>query len=407
MPQVITSTGEVVDARSPAEFFTENQHIAGFDNPGKSLYTTIRELVENSLDAAESIGVLPSITIEIEEMDQAELDDHRGLGGAVERVDESLFEVAPAKGRAKSKGGGRRRRGRGRGEGEPKGADAAGEGAAGARGGKKAAVMFHRVVCRDNGCGMAHDAIPEMLGRVLERLRSTARAPDARQVRARREDGAHLGEEVDGAADPRAHRARAAAAARRADATSSRCVLDIDIQANEPRVLEHARAPNAERWRGAEAEVVVGGQWSTYRPRIVQYFQQLAIITPYAELGLEFTKRPARDAANAAAAAAAARKQSLALTFARRSETMPERATEARFHPSSLNNLLLQQLLLRSRQGGLLGFLAADLAGVTKPIAKRLLAEAAASASQASIDASALAEGAKPAARLAEARART
>eukprot|EP01051_Picozoa_sp_SAG22_P005186 SAG22_NODE_301_length_12744_cov_19.648189_4_plen_82_part_00 len=33
--------------RSPAEFFAENKNIAGFDNPGKSLYTTIRELVEN------------------------------------------------------------------------------------------------------------------------------------------------------------------------------------------------------------------------------------------------------------------------------------------------------------------------------------------------------------------------
>ena len=39
----------------------------------------------------------------------------------------------------------------------------------------------------------------------------------------------------------------------------SRCVLDIDIQANEPRVLEHARAPNAERWRGAEVEVASAG----------------------------------------------------------------------------------------------------------------------------------------------------
>ena len=39
--------------KSPAEFFADNQNIAGFDNPGKSLYTTIRELVENSLDAAE------------------------------------------------------------------------------------------------------------------------------------------------------------------------------------------------------------------------------------------------------------------------------------------------------------------------------------------------------------------
>ena len=40
---------ESVQRKSAAEFFTENQTIAGFDNPGKSLYTTIRELVELSL----------------------------------------------------------------------------------------------------------------------------------------------------------------------------------------------------------------------------------------------------------------------------------------------------------------------------------------------------------------------
>lgn len=31
--------------------------------PGKCLYTSVRELVENSLDAAESIGQLPDIAI--------------------------------------------------------------------------------------------------------------------------------------------------------------------------------------------------------------------------------------------------------------------------------------------------------------------------------------------------------
>lgn len=31
--------------------------------PGKSLYTTVRELVENSLDSAESISELPDIEI--------------------------------------------------------------------------------------------------------------------------------------------------------------------------------------------------------------------------------------------------------------------------------------------------------------------------------------------------------
>jgi DNA topoisomerase VI subunit B len=41
---------EIVVQKSAAEFFSEHQQIAGFDNPGKSLFTTIREFVENSLD---------------------------------------------------------------------------------------------------------------------------------------------------------------------------------------------------------------------------------------------------------------------------------------------------------------------------------------------------------------------
>ena len=92
---------DVLQQKSPAEFFAENKNIAGFDNvrsdtwspwcpltpkmkaiieptdsmftlyeihhwilqPGKCLYTTVRELVENSLDAAESGGELPQIEI--------------------------------------------------------------------------------------------------------------------------------------------------------------------------------------------------------------------------------------------------------------------------------------------------------------------------------------------------------
>lgn len=40
-----------------------HQNIAGFDNTGKSLFTTIREFVENALDAAEAIAKLPEIEI--------------------------------------------------------------------------------------------------------------------------------------------------------------------------------------------------------------------------------------------------------------------------------------------------------------------------------------------------------
>ena len=41
-PLAMAPKGETVQRKSAAEFFTENQNIAGFDNPGKSLYTTIR-----------------------------------------------------------------------------------------------------------------------------------------------------------------------------------------------------------------------------------------------------------------------------------------------------------------------------------------------------------------------------
>jgi len=73
--------------KSPAEFFSDNAAIAGFDNPGKSLYTTVRELVENALDAAESVGTLPSVGIRIEEMNQSEFNKYRGVLGSNDRKD--------------------------------------------------------------------------------------------------------------------------------------------------------------------------------------------------------------------------------------------------------------------------------------------------------------------------------
>ena len=50
---------------SVAEFFTKNRHLLGFDNATKALLTTVKEAVDNSLDAAEEAGLLPEITVEI------------------------------------------------------------------------------------------------------------------------------------------------------------------------------------------------------------------------------------------------------------------------------------------------------------------------------------------------------
>ncbi len=53
---------------SVSEFFTKNRHLLGFDNPAKALLTTIKEAVDNSLDACEEAGILPDITVEIVEV---------------------------------------------------------------------------------------------------------------------------------------------------------------------------------------------------------------------------------------------------------------------------------------------------------------------------------------------------
>jgi DNA topoisomerase-6 subunit B len=44
-------------------WFYRNRTIAGFDNPARSLYVSIRELVENSLDACEDERVLPNVSV--------------------------------------------------------------------------------------------------------------------------------------------------------------------------------------------------------------------------------------------------------------------------------------------------------------------------------------------------------
>jgi DNA topoisomerase-6 subunit B len=53
---------------SVSEFFAKNRHLLGFDNPRKALLTTVKEAVDNSLDACEEAGNLPNITIVIEDL---------------------------------------------------------------------------------------------------------------------------------------------------------------------------------------------------------------------------------------------------------------------------------------------------------------------------------------------------
>ncbi|MDO8630064.1 MAG: ATP-binding protein, partial [Phycisphaerales bacterium] len=54
---------------SVSEFFAKNRHLLGFDNKRKALLTTVKEAVDNSLDACEEAGILPDIEVIIQQTD--------------------------------------------------------------------------------------------------------------------------------------------------------------------------------------------------------------------------------------------------------------------------------------------------------------------------------------------------
>jgi DNA topoisomerase-6 subunit B len=55
---------------SIAEFFEKNRQILGFDSSTRSLITSVKEAVDNALDACEESGVLPDLLIEIQKIEK-------------------------------------------------------------------------------------------------------------------------------------------------------------------------------------------------------------------------------------------------------------------------------------------------------------------------------------------------
>ena len=56
---------EIFSEISPADFFYRNRDIAGFSNPSRAIYSAIREFVENSLDTCELNSIPPNVYIKV------------------------------------------------------------------------------------------------------------------------------------------------------------------------------------------------------------------------------------------------------------------------------------------------------------------------------------------------------
>ena len=80
---------------SVSEFFTKNRHLLGFDNPAKALLTTVKEAVDNSLDACEEAGILPELYVEIRETSAAQLAQVKPGSGKGSKASEAEAAVGP------------------------------------------------------------------------------------------------------------------------------------------------------------------------------------------------------------------------------------------------------------------------------------------------------------------------
>lgn len=217
----------------------------------------------------------------------------------------------------------------------------------------RAEKLFYKVTVRDNGTGMSHADIPEMLGRVLSGTKY-----GVKQTRGKFGLGAKMALIWSKMSTSLPIEVTSA---RQGSSTRSYYKLDIDIQRNEPNVHVSKLLENPDRWRGAELSVIIAGNWQYYRPKVLKYLQQIAVITPYAKFNFEYRAEDEKSSFNVA--------------FARRTSVMPPAPKATKHHPSSVDLEILKRLAASSTTSTLSAFLCREFACVSKDLATRIIDE--------------------------------
>ncbi len=223
---------EKVVRRSAADFFQDNKAIAGFDNTMRVVFTSVRELVENGLDAAERIGNLPELHVTIQRLRKEEI---------AKLLNISTFESDEK-------------------------------------------VDFIRLTVRDNGSGVQNEFVPPLFGRVL-----TGSNYGARQSRGRFGLGAKmvLLNAMSSVDLPLVIKSKYI----NEDFTSYHELM-INLAENEPIILTQREIPQetaeAIPDSGTEVSVTFTGSWNLASRWVREYFSQLSLITPYASIYVQY-----------------------------------------------------------------------------------------------------------------------
>ena len=340
-----------------SEFFAKNRHLLGFDNPRKALLTTVKEAVDNSLDACEEAGILPEVWIKIEALNggpKGANGNGNGHGGPTPE--------APLKGLATTKPK--------REETQPSLLEAVNPELAQPVAPSLANATRFRVTVRDNGPGIVRGQIPNVFGRLLygskfHRLRMS-RGQQGIGISAAGMYGLlTTGQSVQivsrtGKKKP-AHRFEL-----QMDTLKNRAEIIVDEEHNE---WHAANFPYSGNWQlptgnapdemehGTEVTITLEARFQRGRASVDEYLEQTAIANPHCAIHYIAPDGVARD-------------------FPREVQDVPESPEAIKPHPYGVELGVLIRMLKETTHKHLGGFLQQEFSRVSSKVAQEICEKA-------------------------------
>ena len=303
---------------SISEFFTKNRHLLGFDSPAKALLTTIKEAVDNSLDACEEAGIAPRLLVEV-------------------RPDKPLNLGIELSSQEDLDGG----------NGEKNG-DKNGGRAGKTRPGSTKEERY-KIIIEDNGPGIVKAQIPKIFGKLLYGSKFHSLKQSRGQQGIGISAAGMYGQLTTG--EPVVIYSRTGP-----KAPAHRFVIKLDMKKNEPNILSGDETI-WEKDHGTRLEITLTGSYKRGQHSVDNYLEQTAIANPH----LHLTYRNPRGETQ---------------LYNNSTTELPPEATEIKPHPYGVELGILARMLQDTKSRNINAFMKDEFCRVGPKTAETILENA-------------------------------
>ena len=228
---IAEAEGRKMRTVNPAQYYRQNLGQLGFGDPEHALVQTIKELMDNSLDACETMGILPEIKVRL-------------------IATEKQYQVVTNK----------------------------------TKEGSVRTFPIFKISVEDNGCGVTRGRVAKCFGKVLYGSKFFS----FRQSRGQQGLGVHAaiiyGQLT--SLEPTSITTKTDS-----DLTGYKVVLKIDTEKNAPSVISSEEVPFS-RAHGTVVELMVAGDFTR---KVESFIRELSLANPHADLTFIVKQFPAQD----------------------------------------------------------------------------------------------------------------